>query len=72
MKLVSAALSGAPNKERFIRKLNADLEGKLARKTALLEQEGFSPNHMDVVYRCPRCKDTGTLDNGASCSCYVR
>ena len=71
LKLVSAALSGAPNKDAFARKTSAEIDRCLQEKAALMSQNGFPDGYMDIIYSCSNCKDTGVLDNGASCPCYL-
>lgn len=38
-------------------------------KRVLLKAAGFSPDFMDMQYRCPDCKDTGYKD-GNKCHCF--
>jgi len=40
-------------------------------KAKLLASFGYSPNALDAVYSCPRCRDTGVLDDGSRCSCFA-
>ena len=39
-------------------------------KTRLLEAAGYSANALDAIYSCPKCRDTGMLDDGSRCSCF--
>ncbi len=39
-------------------------------KTRLLAENGYAANALEAVYDCPRCRDTGILDDGSRCSCY--
>lgn len=41
-------------------------------KTVKLTEYGIPADYMDVHYRCPRCGDTGVLDSGARCECWIR
>lgn len=40
-------------------------------KAELLRRAGFDPNITDRIYSCPKCKDTGVLEDGSVCSCYA-
>ncbi|WP_058486518.1 ATP-binding protein [Defluviitalea phaphyphila] len=44
---------------------NMDL---LIEKAELLYVNGYDKNYLDPIYSCPRCKDTGYIDN-SPCSC---
>ncbi len=46
-------------------------EALRAEKAALLRSGGFSENATDNIYSCIKCKDTGVLEDGSPCSCYV-
>jgi len=52
-------------------------EAKLAAKVLLekrnemLSMAGFDTAALDAVYSCPKCKDTGVLEDGSPCSCYA-
>jgi len=39
-------------------------------KKTLLQQAGFPENAIDKIYTCPKCRDTGLLEDGSRCSCY--
>ena len=47
------------------------IEKLLNEKTALLESAGYDRNATDAIYSCPKCKDTGVLEDGSMCSCYA-
>src|SRR5574344_1393835 len=38
-------------------------------KLALLKENGFTANYMDMKYRCSDCKDTGYIEN-TKCHCF--
>ena len=44
------------------------LEDIRARRAALLSSGGFAPDHLDLQYDCPLCRDTGFVD-GQKCTC---
>jgi len=39
-------------------------------KEQLLLSHGYSADALDAVYSCPKCRDTGVLDDGSRCSCF--
>ena len=45
-----------------------ELEAQMA---ALLQANGYAPDYLDAVYRCPACRDTGVLENGKPCACFT-
>ena len=47
----------------------AEFENDLEKKE-LLTKAGYSENATDPIYTCPKCKDTGVLEDGSTCSCY--
>lgn len=40
-------------------------------KRSLLEADGWPVNALDPIYSCTRCQDTGFLEDGTTCTCYV-
>ena len=40
-------------------------------KASLLKSHGFSPDYMEMHYRCPDCKDTGYINN-VKCHCFKK
>jgi DnaD/phage-associated family protein len=40
-------------------------------KTALLQQNGYPEDYMELHYDCSKCRDTGVLDDGSRCSCFA-
>lgn len=40
-------------------------------KLNLLKDNGFSPDYMDIRYKCPDCKDTGYVNN-IKCHCFKK
>ena len=39
-------------------------------KIRLLAAAGYAPNALDTIYSCPKCRDTGLLDDGSRCPCF--
>ena len=42
-----------------------------SRRAALLKENGYSEDYLDLTYDCPICKDTGYV-NGEKCICFRR
>jgi len=40
-------------------------------KSALLAENGFDENALDMIYTCSDCRDTGVLEDGTRCHCYA-
>lgn len=40
-------------------------------KEKLLKDYGYAANALDPIFTCSKCKDTGVLDDGSTCSCYA-
>ena len=65
------AISGTVDKQQRIASLkneNMNLQKKIQ---TTLTANGIPVDYMEVHYKCPICKDTGTMENGQVCSCYV-
>ncbi len=69
---------GLKQSQAFVRRDKIALGEIQARKNALIEEKtrllkeaGFEPTIIDKVYSCHKCKDTGVLEDGTLCSCYV-
>lgn len=41
-------------------------------KSGTLKNAGYPEDYLAKVYTCPRCKDTGFLDNGEKCVCLTQ
>ena len=39
-------------------------------KARLLASFGYASDALDAIYSCPKCRDTGVLDDGTRCSCF--
>ncbi len=63
-------LSGAVNKEVRVRELQDTIKNLNQEKAILMTENDFGLDYMDVHYKCDKCKDTGTNDEGGRCECY--
>lgn len=55
--------------ENYLKGLKEKITDLRMRKSELLVQHGYSMDYLEIRYRCPKCKDTGHIDN-VQCSCY--
>ena len=69
--MTNVMVRGGADKLDRIRGLRAQLTQAEEARTRLLTEHGVPIDYMNVRYRCPRCGDTGVLDNGARCDCYL-
>jgi DnaD/phage-associated family protein len=53
-----------------IEKIRTKLSGLEAEKAKALSLAGYPENILDQIYTCSKCKDTGMLEDGNTCSCY--
>ena len=63
-------LSGSENKELEVKQLQKTISELNQEKAILLTDHDFELDYMDVHYKCEKCKDTGTNDEGGRCECY--
>ncbi len=63
-------LMGANGREAVLRE-RARAEDLGRERAELLVQAGYSVDAMDSIYTCSKCRDTGLLEDGTSCSCYA-
>jgi len=40
-------------------------------KATLLRSSGYGEKELDQIYSCSKCRDTGLLDDGSKCDCYL-
>ena len=69
--ITKLAISGTVDKQQRIAELNNKNMALQKEKQRNLTANGIPVDYMEVHYKCPLCKDTGTTENGMVCSCYV-
>lgn len=52
-----------------LNRLSKDIDAIREEKEALLTENGFPKNYMDLQYECAICKDTGMVEN-VRCACF--
>jgi DnaD/phage-associated family protein len=68
---VSAIMSRTDGGRKESSRIAAEIEKKLAEKAGIMSNAGYSPEYMDIRYHCAKCRDTGTLDDGGACDCFI-
>lgn len=71
MNISKVYLSGRVDKEKEVKNLQNRIEKLNTERAALLTDNDFEVDYMDMRYKCKICKDTGTNDEGGRCECYV-
>ena len=59
----------AAARETAIAALRKKNEALLSRRAELLTAAGYPANYTELRYECPRCSDTGFLDDTSMCDC---
>ncbi len=70
LKIYKIALMSA-DKEKEIENLRASQKNLLAKRDALLIENGFAPDELSERFRCSKCQDTGAVGT-VPCECYKR
>ena len=71
-KLVSLALSRRPDLREQITALEGENLDLQKRRAELLVEHGWPIDYLDEICSCPRCRDSGMLENGQICECVER
>jgi DnaD/phage-associated family protein len=72
MESVRALMSGASNRENAARRIAEEIDKKVAERRAMLEAEGLPEDYTELKYHCEKCHDTGVMDDGGACDCFVK
>ena len=72
IELIKTLTSGMKSKQSAVNRLNGEIKALAEQRRDLLVKAGFDPDYTDIRHDCPRCNDTGMLENGASCDCFTR
>ena len=67
LEIFSASLSGGDTASK-IAEIRVKNESLQKRRAALLEENGYPADYSDIKYDCPKCGDTGFIEN-KMCSC---
>ena len=62
MNISKVYLSGRVDKEKEVKNLQNRIEKLNTERAALLTDNDFEVDYMDMRYKCKICKDTGTND----------
>lgn len=63
-------ISGRPDRREAALKMKKSVDKMLADKAAILAENSYPIDYMEVKYLCSLCGDTGTTENGERCSCF--
>jgi len=70
MQISRIMVSGAGNASEQIKALKQKADKLGEEKVFILTENNLKKDYLEVEYRCPDCKDTGTNDMGERCSCF--
>lgn len=63
-------ISAGANKKAAAAEIRSRVDRMLADKAAILTENGYPADYMEVQHKCKVCGDTGTTDDGQRCRCY--
>lgn len=63
-------VSRRDNKKAAAAEIRSKVDGMLADKAAILTENGYPIDYMEVRHMCSICGDTGTTEDGQRCVCY--
>jgi DnaD/phage-associated family protein len=66
------AISDAPNRKKVEEEIAIKIRQLQEERKKLLLEAGFVANYTDIWYSCPRCSDTGILDDESACDCFMQ
>lgn len=69
LRLSLVAMRKSDNPEQEVRNLKNHIEDLRAQKYEMLVERGYSPDYLNLHYRCSKCEDTGYI-GPKKCSCY--
>ncbi|MGI6736892.1 MAG: DnaD domain protein [Anaerovoracaceae bacterium] len=70
-RLSQVMIGGGADKLEQMHRMRRRLEELEREKERLLTEHDIPVDALDVHYRCPHCGDTGVLESGARCECWM-
>ena len=70
MQISRIMISGGANAKEKMETLRRKADQLGEEKAFILTENNLRKDYLEVEYRCPDCKDTGTNDMGERCSCF--
>lgn len=64
-------LLGGQSRTSTYRTMERELADLRKEKIHILTANGYPEDYLDPIYACKKCKDTGFLDNGEKCVCFL-
>ncbi|MEG0291812.1 MAG: DnaD domain protein [Anaerovoracaceae bacterium] len=71
MDISKVMISGGASKVAELAKLRKRNEEYKEMINRMLTENNVPVDYMEIQYKCPICKDTGTMEDGSKCECYV-
>lgn len=69
LRISMVIMKPSDNKEEEIQKLRNHIENLRAKKYEMLVERGYTPNYLNLHYRCSKCQDTGYI-GPKKCNCF--
>ena len=63
-------VSNAENKKEAAGEIRRRTDKMLADKAAILTENGYPADYMEIRFKCKECRDTGTTESGQRCGCF--
>lgn len=64
-------LIGGNTASTLYKSIDNEIKNLIKEKNGTLKKAGYPEDYLNPVYTCPRCKDTGFLENGEKCVCLT-
>ncbi len=71
LQISKVMLSGDGDVKKRIKAMKDKVDALNEEKAYLMTENNFRIDHMDIVYDCPHCRDTGIQDTGDRCICFA-
>ena len=68
--LMNAMIVGGANKAQQVDAIQKKMQSLEDHRDRLLTERGIPLGYDNVQYTCPKCQDTGILQDGSRCSCW--
>lgn len=69
LNLTIRTMKKSANMEAELQELRENIENLRAKKCEMLVERGYTPDYLNLHYRCPKCQDTGYI-GPKKCTCY--
>lgn len=69
---MESAVKAIDGDESAVSFLRDEIDSLTSKQRALLKENGFADDFLEVKYACPDCRDTGYTDDGRKCHCLTQ